>query len=71
MLAIAIPAVLLVVATQSHIEGDVHMIPYHNGGGYHELPVNQAHSGDPCDVQGDVHVAVRGKAGNVLYYTCK
>ena len=67
MLAIAIPAVILAAATQTHVEGDVHKIPHHNGGGYHELQVNQAHGNAPCEIQ----VAVRGKAGNVLYYTCK
>lgn len=67
MLAIAIPAVILAAATQTEVNNDVHMIPHHNGGGYHELKVNQAYGDSPCEVQ----VAVRGKAGNVLYYTCK
>ena len=67
MLAIVVPAVLLAAATQTHVEGDNHMIPHHGGGGYHEFQVNKAYGDAPCEVQ----VAVRGKSGDVLYYTCK
>lgn len=67
MFAAIVPAAIIAVATQSEVKGDYHMIPHHDGGGYHQLQVNQAYGDVPCEIQ----VAVRGKAGNVLYYTCK